>query len=59
MYLKERVHMYSARTVSIPGMVVGTLQCGNNVKLNEDVKAKKKENTPFSKSLIVQELERS
>jgi len=42
MYLKERVHMYSARTVSIPGMVVGTLQCGNNVKLNEDVKAKKK-----------------
>lgn len=59
MYLKERVHLYSARTVSIPGMVVGTLQCGNNVKLNEDVKAKKKENTAFSKTLIVQVLERS
>ena len=57
MYLKERVHLYSARTVSIPGMVVGTLQCGNNVKLNEDVKAKKKENTAFSKTLIVQVLE--
>ena len=59
MYLKERVHLYSARTVSIPRMVVGTLQCGNNVKLNEDVKAKKKENTAFSKTLIVQVLERS
>ena len=59
MYLKERVHLYSARTVSIPGMVVGKLQCGKNVKLNEDVKAKKKENTAFSKTLIVQVLERS
>lgn len=61
MYLKEKVHLYSARSVSIPGMVVGTLLCGNNGKLNEDVKAKKKkkENTAFSKSLIVQELERS
>lgn len=42
MYLKEKVHLYSARSVSIPGMVVGTLLCGNNGKLNEDVKAKKK-----------------
>ena len=41
MCLKERVHLYSARTVSIPGMVVGTLRYGNNLKLNEDVKAKK------------------
>lgn len=38
-----------ARTGSIAGMVVGTLKCINNVKLNEDVKAKnqKKEKLAF------------
>lgn len=38
--LKRECTLHSARTVSIAGMVVGTLRCGNNVKLNEDVKAK-------------------